>query len=412
MEEPVETIERLGHEVAQTLDRASAGRQRAVEQARRAFLENAAAPGKAHWHWGWAAACGVMAVLVLLIGSRDWGRLTFTVNGRDGGVDAWLAAGTKPVSLNFSDGTALRLERSSKARVVDVSREGARIALESGSLHADVVHTGHSAWFMVAGPLSVRVTGTRFDMSWNPLNEEFSIAVSEGSVRVSGSIAGSERAVGAGERLLVSVSDNRLELTSAPNHVSAVTREQAVALEMDDAREALPLAQNLAPAPAAIDVSAVRAAPDWKELLKRGELRAAFANAERVGFKKVCDMASAAELLALGDAARVSNRPERVNEALLSLRRRFPRDARSSAAAFALGKVAFDQKHAYAEAARWFSTSMRERPNGSLAREAAGRYIESVRAAGDRVATERAARDYLARYPDGPHAALARSLLP
>jgi TolA-binding protein len=117
-------------------------------------------------------------------------------------------------------------------------------------------------------------------------------------------------------------------------------------------------------------------------------------------------------LLALGDAARVSGRTDRVSEASLSLRRRFPRDARSAAAAFALGKVAFDHRRSYAEAAKWFATSIREQPNGSLAREAAGRYMEALRASGDRTAAEKAARGYLSRYPGGPHAELARSLLP
>ena len=99
-----------------------------------------------------------------------------------------------------------------------------------------------------------------------------------------------------------------------------------------------------------------------------------------------------------------------MSEALLSLRQRYPNDSRRAAAAFMLGKVAFDQRRAFAQAATWFSTAIREQPGGSLSREASGRLIEALRAAGDSAAAERAAREYLARYPQGPHAPLARSL--
>ena len=55
-------------------------------------------------------------------------------------------------------------------------------------MHADVVHTTDSAWQVIAGPLTVRVTGTRFDLRWSAVTEEFSISVTEGSVAVAGSV--------------------------------------------------------------------------------------------------------------------------------------------------------------------------------------------------------------------------------
>lgn len=413
MADPVEPLERLGREVADTLERVRAERQRAIDRARRGFLEREAPRSGVGWRWGVPAAAALclvatFAVLFVVSGSE---RLSFKVNGRDGRLDAWVAAGDEPVSLEFSDGTALRLERTSHARVVDVGPEGARIALESGKLRADVVHTGHSAWFLVAGPIIVHVTGTSFDMQWDPAREQFAISVSEGSVRVSGASAGVEHPVVAGERLVVSLRDNRYELRSATETARAAKAEPGDAAR--DEVEAPPAAAEPPPPPSSAEkVTPAPAAPEWKELLGRGELRAAFTSAESAGFKQVCEVASPAELLALGDAARVSGRTDRVSEALLSLRRRFPRDPRSAAAAFALGKVAFDQKRAYSEAASWFATSIREQPNGSLSREAAGRYMEARRASGDRTAAEKAAREYLSRYPDGPHAKLARSLLP
>ncbi|HEX6763980.1 MAG TPA: FecR domain-containing protein, partial [Polyangiaceae bacterium] len=394
--------------VAESLERFGAERRKAIDEARRGFLHAppARSAARRRWSFALAAAVSVAITLVVAFALRDE-RLTFTANGKNGGVDTWLSANTRAVDVKFSDGTELRLESTSRARVVDVTRDGARIALENGTLRANVVHTGHGAWFLSAGPITVRVTGTRFEMQWTPVREEFTISVSEGSVRVSGSSVATEQPVNAGERLFVFLAEGRYELTNGrasarPTEMpTPPTREQPS--EPDEAPRP----------PASVDVDHGNSiASEWKDLLKRGELRAAFASAEHAGFGKVCDTASAAELLALGDAARVSSRTDRVSEALLSLRRRFPRDPRSAAAAFTLGKVAFDQKRSFPEAEKWFATCIREQPNGSLAREAAGRRMEALRALGDRTATGLAAREYLERYPGGPHAELARSLLP
>ena len=162
--------------------------------------------------------------------------------------------------------------------------------------------------------------------------------------------------------------------------------------------------------PAPVPASSSRA-PDWRRLARKGSLREAFAAAQATGFDAACQSASASELLQLGDGARLSGNPARAKQALSRLRSAFPGDSRRAAAAFALGKIAFDQTRAYAEAAEWFATSVREHPEGSLVREAAGRLIEARRRAGDNAGARRAAADYLAHYPDGPHADLARSLV-
>ncbi len=50
-----------------------------------------------------------------------------------------------------------------------------------------------------------------------------------------------------------------------------------------------------------------------------------------------------------------------------------------------------------------------EQARGAL--DAAGRLIEALRRADDSAGARRAARDYLEKYPEGPHADLARSVL-
>ena len=426
MARPLTPLGSLGEKVAESFEQEGAARQQAIARAERMFLMATRRPavdrGKPRvWALSVVAACLVFALFALaFVALRPRQQLGFTVDGSAGQAQTWLAApAARSVLVKFSDGTQLLVDPLSRARVVDTDQHGASIALENGSLSANVVHTSHSAWQVIAGPFAVRVTGTRFDLRWDSASQRFSITVQEGSVGVAGSIVGAERAVRAGETLVASVAESRFDLINGAQRLALQVGETAAAPPIDGPAFGDP---GLAPAPSAqapsgtpeissAEVPGKDAAGGWRELAKQGDLRQAFAAADAHGFQSVCDSATPAELLLLGDAARVSGRADRATEALFTLRRRFPRDPRRAAAAFALGKVAFDQRHAYAQAAEWFSTCVREQPNGPLVREAWGRQIEALRNSGDGAGAQRTAREYLARYPDGPHADIARSVL-
>lgn len=410
-------LEALGSAVAQVLGQAGPRRSHAIEQARAMYLANferersqaSRSRGGAARRWllGLVPAVAAAAAVALFIWARSVTPLSFRVDGKRGELDAWLAPPVnQSLFVDFSDGTGLRIEEQSRARVMGVATHGAKVSLESGSIHAEVAHTRQSAWSFIAGPLNVRVIGTKFDLKWDPSAEHFSVAVTEGSVGVSGSLAGAERPVRAGETLSISLRDQRLELINTSHDAVGQTPVEPV----------LPAADTTAaPAPSATaqqENAATHRAPQWRELAQRGQLREAYAAAESFGFSEACQAASPSELLLLGDAARLAGRADRANTALLALRQRYPNDSRRAAAAFVLGKIAFDQRHAYDLAASWFSTCLREQPTGGFAREAAGRLVEAHRSAGNASAAQTAARSYLARYPNGPHADLARSLLP
>lgn len=426
MARPLTPLGSLGEKVAESFEQESAARQQAIARAERMFLMSTRLPvsdrGRQRvWALSLVAACLVFALGFVVLRPRQ--QLAFTVDGSAGQAQTWLAApAARSVLVKFSDGTQLLVDPLSRARVVDTDAHGASIALENGSLSANVVHTSHSAWQLIAGPFAVRVTGTRFDLRWDSASQRFSISVQEGSVGVAGSIVGAERAVRAGETLVASVAESRFDLINGAQRLALQTGEVAAAPPIDGPAFGDPALAPSASGPAArapsdapevssAEVPGKDAAGGWRELAKQGDLRQAFAAADAHGFQSVCDSATAAELLLLGDAARVSGRADRATEALFTLRRRFPRDPRRAAAAFALGKVAFDQRHAYAQAAEWFSTCVREQPNGPLVREAWGRQIEALRNSGDGAGAQRTAREYLARYPDGPHADIARSVL-
>ncbi len=419
-------LEPLGSAVAHVVEQLAPQRASAIELARSKFLASAEGEarhakrpprhGGRNWILGLAPAVAVAAAISLFVWSRGAAPLTFRVDGRGGVLDAWLAAPAEhSVFVDFSDGTALRIEQSSRARVMGVTHHGAKVSLESGSIHAEVKHGQQSAWSFIAGPVNVRVIGTKLDLNWDPTREEFSVSVAEGSVGVSGSVAGAERPVRAGERLAISLRDHRLELINARGKTDNSTRTEhlgdaAASSEPEPQATDATTTPTLAPS-APLEVTSKHSSPSWRDLARRGQLREAYAAAESFGFADACQAANAGELLLLGDAARLAGRSDRANVALLALRQRYPNDTRRAAAAFALGKVAFDQSHAYDHAASWFSTCLREQPTGGFAREASGRLIEAYRSAGNRSGAQAAARSYLSQYPGGPHADLARSLL-
>lgn len=423
------SLKQLGEQVAAALEGSvpALARAEAIEQARRGFLQQRARPHRLGFDFSWPRLAWVSgAALALLLGfsmlmPRRPTALTFTVDGSGFAVKSWLAAPeSAPLRVDFSEGTQLRLAPAARAKITEIGAHGASLALEAGELHAEVVHQASSAWRVEAGPFTVNVTGTVFDVNWEPGTEQLTVTVSRGSVSVRDSSTGSEQAVRAPQTLRTTASLHRFELsqTDAPQLPSpspSALGPQVPASSASTASvapEAASDAPDASAAPSALAPSkADSEASEWRALARRGSLREAFASAEALGFTQTCASASAAELLLLGDGARLSGKPDRAVEALLALRQRYPSDPRRAAAAFALGKVAFDQRGAYEQAAAWFSTSLREQPRGPLAREAAGRLIEALRRADDSAGARRAAREYLDTYPEGPHADLARSVL-
>jgi len=419
------SLKQLGEQVAAALEGSVPAqvRAQAIEQARRGFLQQRARPQ--HLGFGFSGArlawaSGAVLTLLLafsLLTLRRPASLTFTVDGAAFAVKSWLAAPeSAPLRVDFSEGTKIRLLPAARAKITELGAHGASLALESGELHAEVVHQAGSAWRVEAGPFTVTVTGTVFDVDWEPSAQQLTVSVSRGSVSVRDSSTGSEQAVRAPQTLRTTASLHRFELSQTdapkPPSVSANGPQTPAASTASAAPETASDAREAGAVPSAVASSkADSAASEWRTLARRGSLREAFASAEASGFSQTCASASPAELLLLGDGARLSGKPERAVEALLALRQRYPSDPRRAAAAFALGKVAFDQRGAYEQAAAWFSTSLREQPGGPLAREAAGRLIEALRRADDSAGARRAAREYLDTYPEGPHADLARSVL-
>ncbi len=360
-----------------------------------------------------AAALSVAAAALFIVAR---GGLEAHALGRQLTSGDWLAAaGGKPVPLEFSDGSTLLFAPGTRGRLGEVSKHGAQVVVEAGRVEAHVVHHSGTDYRLSFGPFAVDVTGTRFDVDWDPTEELLTLTLREGSVLVSGCVLGTGRPVMAGETLRAWCRDRRFEVRASDHSGKSATvqGEPAPGGSAEPAEATPARGESLAASPALPGAmpSSVAPGPSWRELARDGQYGDAFAAASRRDFSAECQHASLADLGLLADVARFSKNPQSAILAYTSLRRRFPSSAKSAQAAFDIARLHFDQLGQYDEAARWFRTYLGEQPRGALAREALGRLIECDQRAGHAASAQSTAREYLTRYPTGPHARLAHRLL-
>jgi hypothetical protein len=349
------------------------------------------------------AAAMVVCGLAALVWWRPAEPLRFTTELGEGRAGAWLATDTSAeLPLTFSEGTRVVMAPDSRGRVEELRPLGASFLLERGEVHARVVHERNANWRFLAGPFEVKVTGTSFAIQWDPGRERFAVQVDEGSVVVAGPHIGGVETVVAGKRCTVDL----------PSRTMRISPSDEGAHEGVDASPAPPGHETGLPAPSAAASPGSPLLPPtvanipWTTLEEKGDYDAAYAAALGAGLGVVLRASSADELLRLAQVARLAGHRDTERQALVTCRRRFPGTERAAVAAYELGRSSSPS-----EASSWFDTYLGEQPAGPLAREASGRLIEARANAGDDRGAREAATRYLARYPDGPHATLARRVL-
>ena len=406
MDAVTERLQELGEEVARISD-ASALPQDTLAIVRRRLQQGPMTERPRAYRPVWIVVPSLALVLAAVVGlilvraprADRTAALLFSIDGMQerAAQGQFVEANKKPVQLQFSEGTRIEVMPGSGLHVLDADSGLVRLLLARGSARLRVQHLPARQWTVTAGPFLVRVTGTRFDVSWDPNASRFELSLSEGRVEVAGPHLPRGRPLVAGEHLEVFVDTGQMTLSSGRAPVSPDT--SASRPQAPPASDA----STTTPAPSSQPSAAV---PSWQRLAASGQYRAALAEVEALGFDDVLGRASAQELRLLADTARFGGQPGRARDALLSLRRRFGVRGET---AFLLGKMEADQFGARAQALRWFETYLGEAPRGALREQALGRSLELWRAI-DRNRARPVAERYLKEYPVGAYASLARAL--
>jgi transmembrane sensor len=272
-------------------------------------------------------------------------------------VAASLAS--KSPKTTFADGSVARVSGDGELVVKVATPERIESVLATGAADFDVTKHPERDFVIVAGPVRVRVVGTRFRI---------------------------ERS---GERTLVSVTEGKVEVQEG---------EARVYLEAGESR--------FFPSQPPAVKEETRAASNpsaharFLELARGGDFKAAY---QVMSQSPAAVGSGAEELLLAADAARLSNHPEQAVGYLRRVTTEHAGDSRAPLSAFTLGRVLLSQLSRPSEAADAFALARRLRPSGGLAEDALAREAEARAAAGAAGKARTLAQTYVASYPQGKH---------
>jgi hypothetical protein len=310
--------------------------------------------------------------------------------------------------LVFDDGSDVALAPGSRGRVAKTTTVGAEVVLEQGRARVHVQHRDHTKWLVDAGPFAVRVTGTEFLVAWAADAETLDVWMRSGRVDVTGPVLGDALSLATGQHLRARLHDGTVQIDGQPEPPETTDETGAI---------------NPPPAPTdstlvvpGVDVTGtaapVHTGPTWSKLVASGDFARVIREADAEGEGHALASRPLADLRALGDAARYSGNQPLAKRAYATVRSRFPSSGDARTAAFLLGRIAEEQEHSNADAARWYDTYLAEAPGGAFAGDALGRKMVLVSKSQGRDAARPFAVRYLQRFPTGPYAAAARDIAP
>lgn len=315
---------------------------------------------------GWVFAACAAAAMLWMMSSGAWlERAPPAPVPEVAAVDVPLA--TPPgVSMPFrvDDDARVLVGPSSQIRLSAGSPGRRRLVLDHGTA---VVSGDATEWLVQAGHYEVRVSGT-CTLEWRPDVQSLVIELKQGEAELVGNDSVSSNAIRSG---------GRIELPRDATQTPERTDEPADARKARS-RRAGPDRASKRKAIRATEVPPDLALPaeapaTWRTLADRGDFRSAFAEAERLGFSRLCETLPSDALLDLADVARYSGAPHATEKALRALRSRFPGTDVAARAAFDMGRMhAGECEHAR----RWLETYLSERPAGAMAAAARRRLVE------------------------------------
>jgi hypothetical protein len=245
--------------------------------------------------------------------------------------------------VDFSDGSSLMLRSLGRLRVTNTDSRGATLLLERGRLDASIRHRPSSRWRVDVGPYAVQVTGTRFNVTWDPDNGDFGLALLDGTVAVRGPGISAPITLEVGQlfhanRAGTYTVQRQAQATPAPLLAGPVAGSLGHEPAAPPAAQPLEAARGAAgPERAASPSASNRPACDFTGLVSKGQFEATVSRARRLGVDTALAECPPRGLFALADAARYLGEYELARRALLAIRKRSPED--SSKAAFFLGRL-------------------------------------------------------------------------
>jgi hypothetical protein len=398
--ELVRTFSRLAHEQL-TSEPAVRDRQQSFSRLEQRIAASRT-PAKAVPLWVRGTGFALAAVVLLSLGA--WSviaarRITYQIENTQIAADGRLLGGKAGSAVHFSDGSQVSMLPGSQTTVSELTAHGGRVRIEEGTAHVAIAKKPGAAWSLLAGPYSVKVTGTAFDIGWIAAEQRFDISMQSGSVVITGPLTPQGTVLVAGQHLQA----DRTLIVAA--NVPAVAPSPAPAPDAASAVEPAAASPSASAAPGTV----VRGAHalSWREQVAQGDFLGVINGAQRRGISNTLSSASLQDLSALADAARYGHRADLSRRALAAQRRRFPGTPQASDAAFLLGSLAESQ----ADALDWFNRYLKESPQGAYASQALGRKLIYVYGQHRGTEARQLATEYTVRYPNGPYASTARKVL-
>ena len=369
----------------------------------------------------WLASAGVATVLglvLLLIGPSFLARKPLTYAMTQGEIQAggyFQTALQSQPTIRFSDGTQVDLVPGARGRIASVDDHGARVMLDEGEAHVEVVPRSGARWQFDAGPFVVHVQGTAFVLAWNGDEGRLDLRLHKGAVTVTGPLSDEAIALRPGQWLTV-------RLAAREVFVREFDRTSPTTLPSSDATPSTSAPLLDPPAPAQPTASAQgrqrgqthttqpgNSEPNWAPARVAGDWNRILDLATRRGLDRTLAERGSEDLALLADAAHYVKRDDIAEQALLAQRQRFPGSTRAKDAAFLLGRIVEAKPGGASAALAWYERHLDEAPSGTYASEALGRKMTVLARLHGDASARPVAEEYLRRYPGGTYARAARA---
>ena len=327
--------------------------------------------------WRMAELAGaVLAIAALILAARSQRAANDLANARVGVVVESGPGHQQTVTLH--DGTIATLQEGARLRCDRVQSDRVETTVERGEVVFDVRHTEARVFVVHAATYDVLDRGTRFDVQVD--GDAVRVSVESGSVVITAAQgSGPSRTLSGGESWTGRASAAAIPAGAAPMAPAATAlatgspaRERFVA-----AGSAPPSPTDSAHAPPASPPS-----PGPRELLQEA------------------------------NDARLAGRPRDAATAFDALRRHHRSDPRAGLAAFELGRLRLDSLGDASGAAEALGDAIALAPGATFREDAEARLVEALDRAHDGGRCAAARQGYLARFPNGLHAASVAARCP